>query len=106
MIMAKTKRVSYSEAITKVCDSIILANNLPELDPTIYDDLANKIDSDRPVDIFQWFITDCSESDIEYANKTFPELLFAHSEALDLYILCVPFYGMSWDDYKVTEIQD
>lgn len=47
-------------------------------------------------DIFQWFLTDCTESDVEYLESTFG-LLFTYSEMLDLYILCVDHYGTCWD---------
>jgi hypothetical protein len=47
-------------------------------------------------DIYQWYLTDCSESDVEYLEKTFG-LLFTYSDNLDLYILCVDHFGTSWD---------
>ena len=48
----------------------------------------------------QWFITDCSQSDVEYLEKSF-NLLFTYSELLDKYILCVDHWGTSWDYVKI-----
>lgn len=54
-------------------------------------------------EIFQWFITNCSQSDVEYLTKTFG-LLFTYSNMLDCYILCVTHFGTMWSgvDWETT----
>ena len=58
---------------------------------SFYDD-----ESDSYTEIFQWFISDCTESDVEYLEKYF-DLKFTYSDMLDCYILCVTHFGTSWD---------
>lgn len=80
---------------TKWCNnSYIMCNNIPEVDNTIYDNLRFELDD--TIEIYQWFITDASESDVEYLEEHFG-LLFTYSELLDCFILCVDHYGTSWD---------
>lgn len=52
-------------------------------------------------DIYQWFITNCTDDDVEYLEKTFG-LLFTYSDLLDKYILCVDHFGTSWDYVEWT----
>lgn len=47
-------------------------------------------------EIYQWYITDCSEFDVSYLRKTFG-LIFTYSDLLERYILCVTHYGTGWD---------
>lgn len=55
------------------------------------------------VEIYQWYITDCSKWDMEYLRDTFG-LLFTYSNLLDCYILCVTHWGTGWDyvDWHTT----
>ena len=48
------------------------------------------------IDIFQFYLTSLSLSDVEFLEEHFG-LLFAYSELLDVYVLCVDHYGTSWD---------
>lgn len=58
---------------------------------------------DDQVEIYQWYITDCSKWDMEYLRDTFG-LLFTYSDMLDCYILCVTHFGTKWDyvDWHTT----
>lgn len=58
---------------------------------------------DDQVEIYQWYITDCSKWDMEYLRDTFG-LLFTYSDMLDCYILCVTHFGTGWDyvDWHTT----
>ena len=90
---------TYREAVHWCNNNIILCNNIQELDQSIYDNMRfNSYDeeNDQYTEIFQWFITDCSEGDVEYLEKNFG-LLFTYSDMLNKYILCVDHYGTSWD---------
>ena len=53
-------------------------------------------DGEDRVEIYQWYITDCSKWDVEYLIKTFG-LLFTYSDLLDCYILCATHFGTGWD---------
>ena len=58
---------------------------------------------DDQVEIYQWYITDCSKWDMEYLRDTFG-LLFTYSDMLDCYILRVTHFGTGWDyvDWHTT----
>ncbi len=49
-----------------------------------------------PVEIYQWYITDCSQGDVRYLSEAFG-LIFTYSDLLDCYVLCVTHYGTAWD---------
>ena len=59
-------------------------------------DEENDDDDIYEPEIFQWLITDCSESDVKYLRETFG-LQFTYSNLLDRYILCVTHWGTGWD---------
>lgn len=88
------RNTNYYNAVHYLHSSLVLCNNLPEVDPSVYDNFRFELDDDR--DIFQWFITDCTENDVEWLEKSFG-LLFTYSDALDVYVLCVDHYGTMWD---------
>lgn len=48
-------------------------------------------------EIFQYYITDLSDDDVEWRRKVFPDIVYHFSEKLDSWILCVTHYGTSWD---------
>lgn len=95
----KNYYTTYDRATKWLHNNLILCNNITEIDPSVYDyfrfDL--KDEEGNYTEIFQWFITDCSESDVEYLEKSF-NLLFVYSPLLDKYILCVDHWGTSWDN--------
>lgn len=90
---------TYSVAVHWLHNNLIIQNNICEIDEQVYDNMRFNFyndEDDAYTDIFQWFITDCSEDDVEYLEKHFG-LLFTYSSLLDKYILCVDNYGTSWD---------
>ena len=90
---------NYKVAVNWLGNSLILCNDIPEKDCSIYDNMRfNSYDeeNDTYTEIFQWYLTDCTESDVEYLEEHFG-LLFTYSDMLDLYVLCVDHYGTSWD---------
>lgn len=94
----KTTYTTYKEAVNWLHNSFVLCNNIQDIDQSIYDNIRfNYFDEDdEPMEIFQWYITDCSQSDVEYLEKYF-SLKFTYSDMLDCYILCVTHWGTSWD---------
>lgn len=89
---------NYSVAVNWLGNSRVLCNNIQSIDSSIWDNARFDFydEEDNPIDIYQLFITDCDERDVEYLEDTFG-LLFTYSELLDAWILCVDHYGTSWD---------
>ena len=97
--ITKTFLTSYKEAVNWLHNSYVLCNNIPQIDESIWDNMEFNYyneETDSYEDIYQWYITDCSEWDVKYLQKHF-ELKFTYSDKLDCYILCVDHYGTSWD---------
>lgn len=84
----KTYKTNYSVAVNWCNNALILCNNITEIDPSIYDNMRFELfdeEDGTQKDIYQWFITDCTDDDVEYLEKTFG-LLFTYSDLLDKYI--------------------
>lgn len=110
--MANEKHyTSYSVATKWLNNSYILCNNLPEIDPTVWENMiiqsdndTDNVDDEYLDEIFQWYITDCTRDDVNWLQKTFSDISFTYSELLDCYVLCVTHYGTSWD-YVPVEVK-
>lgn len=90
---------TYKEAVHWLSNDLIMQNDICEIDNQVYDYMRFSTydeDNETYTDIFQWFITNCSEDDVEYLERHFG-LLFTYSPLLDKYILCVDHLGTSWD---------
>lgn len=85
---------TYDIAVHWLNNNYILCNNIVEVDPSIYEDLDTEC--------YQYYLSDCSLEDIIFLTKNFSGIYFAYSEVLDLYVLCVPHYGTSWDYVPCT----
>lgn len=97
---------TYSKAVDWCGNNIVLCNNIVDIDPTIWDNFQTPIyneEEDRYTEIYQWYVTDCSEMDVEWLTKNF-DLLFTYSEKLDCYILAVDHFGTSWS-YVACEVK-
>lgn len=92
-----TKQTTYSIAANWLGHSYVLANNITQ-DTSIFDNFRFEFydENEKPVEIYQWYITDANESDVEWLEDTFG-LLFTYSELLDCFILCVDHCGTGWD---------
>lgn len=98
--MKNFKHFTTYRIATKWCNnSLILCNNIAEIDESIFEnvrfDYYNE-ESDSYIDIFQYFLTDCSESDVEFLENNF-DLKFTYSDKLDSFVLCVDHLGTGWD---------
>jgi hypothetical protein len=90
---------TYAEAVKSLNNSYILLNNIVDIDNSVYDNMRFSDydeETDSYTEIYQWFISDCNEGDVEYLERNFG-LLFTYSDLLDKYILCVDHYGTSWN---------
>jgi len=90
----KTYSSNYAKAIHSYGNSFVMCNNLPEIDPTIWDNVSENFDWDK--EVFQYFISDCSEEDTRYLMEFYPSLCFTYSEKLECYILLVTHFGTAW----------
>ena len=85
--------ISYKNAVEYFNNSLILCNNISEIDEYLWEncELCN-----AEQDYYQYFLTDCTKDDAERLHKWFG-LNFLYSEKLELYVLAVEHWGTSWD---------
>ena len=102
------RKTSYAKAVKYCNNSFVLCNNIAEIDPTVYENMqfeSYNEETRQYTEIFQWYITDASEGDIEFLEESFG-LLFTYSNALDCYVLCVDHWGTSWDYVPCSVLND
>ncbi len=94
----KTYKTNYDVAVHWCGNHYILCNSIGEIDQSVYGNMRFNVfdEEENPIEIYQWFLSDCSESDVAYLEEQFG-LQFTYSEMLGLYILCVTHCGTSWD---------
>ena len=95
----ETFYTTYAEAVKWLNNSLVLCNNIPDVDSSVWENTRFSTydeETEEYTEIYQWYITDCNESDVEYLEKHFG-LLFTYSDVLDTFILCVDHYGTSWN---------
>lgn len=96
---------NYLDAVNYFNNHRVLCNNMMKLDSeTWFDNLwGNWYDDDEEMpEIYQTYITDCSEDDARYLCDWFG-LLFYWSETLEAFILCVPHWGTHWSGVSVED---
>ena len=101
------KKVSYRTLLNKLNINVILCNNIVEVDEFLYDNIicgeVYNEEEDTYNEIYQYYIMDANEWDIENIKKHYSnEFIIAYSDKLDLYILMVDHFGTSWD-YVLTD---
>lgn len=93
---------NYSVAVHWLNNSLIMCNEIPEVDPSVLDNMRFYLyeeDEDgyeEELEIYQWYLTDCSDFDVKFLEEHFG-LKFTYSDLLGLYVLCVTHHGTSWD---------
>lgn len=97
---------NYLDAVNYFNNHRVLCNNAMKLDAeswfdNLWGDWFDE-DSEEMPEIYQTYITDCSEDDVRYLCDWFG-LLFYYSETLDCFILCVPHWGTSWSYVSVED---
>lgn len=116
--MTENKEIHYySEIAEKLNNNLVLCNNIAEVDGCIYNNMVygeywvedfKKQEEGEDVEypnIYQYFLLDCQEYQIENLQHHYPELIYSYSEVLDLFVLCVPHCGTSWN-YVETEYRE
>lgn len=98
-------KFSYSQAVHWLGNHLI---RMPEiLMPHISARFDEFNENGQPIEIFQYFLTDCSEGDVEFLEESFGLLFYEYPEE-GFFILAVPHWGTSWDmiewiDYITNE---
>ena len=90
---------NYKVAANWCGNALILCNDIPQLDPSVIENMRFETyneEEDTYKEIYQWFLTDCNEFDMQFLEEHFG-LLFTYSDLLGLWVLCVDHYGTSWD---------
>lgn len=90
---------TYAIAANWLGNKLILCNDIPSIDNSVFDNVRFELydeENDCYNEIYQWFLTDCSQSEVEYLEEHFG-LQFTYSDMLGLYVLCVDHWGTSWD---------
>lgn len=103
------KRVSYRTLLKYYDMTPILCNNIENIDEFLYDNIeVGSIydeEEDTYTDIFQYFIINLTEWELEDIKEKYSdELIICYSPKLENYILCVDHFGTSWD-YVLTDIE-
>lgn len=106
--MEKIYKTNYYKAVHFLGNNLIRLNNIPEIDDSVYENFQTFPEDQE---VFQWYLTDCTDDDVKYLTKHF-DLLFTYSDKLDLWVLCVTHFGTMWKgvswetDLKVAEDND
>ena len=93
-----TKFTTFNIATHWIDGGLVLCNNIAEIDESIWGNerFSTEDEEGNQVEIFQYFLTSWSESDVEWLEKTFG-LLFTYSDKLNCFVLCVDHWGTMWD---------
>jgi len=103
------KYCSFRTAVKWGGNSIVLLNNVCELDEEFYPYealLTGEEEDESPPEIFQYYITDLSDDTVEWSRKAFPDVTYHYSEKLGSWILLVTHYGTSWDYVATPYVGD
>lgn len=96
--MKKTLYTTYNIAAHWIEGGLVLCNNIAEVDESVFDNMRFDYydeENDSYTEIFQWYLTNFSENEVEYLEETFG-LLFTYSDKLDCFVLCVDHWGTMW----------
>lgn len=101
----KTNFISYADAVKRFGNSYVLCNNVTTIDTEMWENMWGdffKEDEETLIDIYQYYITDCSETDVKFLTKWY-DLKFLYSEVLDCFVLCVDHWGTSWTGVMIED---
>ncbi len=93
------KKASYKTIVDLYVNDLVLCNNIPEVDTSIWDNVTF---DDYEIEIYQYYL--CNLSDWQKQKALEAGLLLSYSNLLDLDILCVDHFGTSWD-YVLTDVE-
>lgn len=93
--------------------SLILCNNITEVDESFFEDnpevfysMDTEEDDDEPemLEPYQFYLTNCDKRDVDYLNSWGVRL--GYSEALDLYVLPIYDFGTGWGAFSYSKEVD
>jgi transcriptional regulator with XRE-family HTH domain len=88
------------QQIAERLGSMILCNNIVNIDNSILENIeTNK--NIKDIEIFQYYLLDITSNTVDYFKRKYKDLIFSYSEILDVYVLCVDFFGISWEDVEI-----
>lgn len=110
----ETYSTTYAVAASWGGCETILCNNVAYIDENLFDETIGYepisyededeeeegYEEDRYPEIYQFYLTNCSEDYCRFLNEHFG-LMFAYSEILDLWVLLVDHCGTSWDYVEI-----
>ena len=70
------KKTTYSIAINWLRPSLVLCNNIAEIDQSVFDNARFSFydeDEEMETEIFQWYLTNLSLDDVKWIEKNFPD---------------------------------
>lgn len=97
------KYTTYNIATHWIDGGLVLCNDIGKIDESIFSN--ERFNTEEDGEIYQWFLTSYSESDVEWLEKTFG-LLFTYSEKLDCFVLCVDHWGTMWSSVPCEVFND
>jgi transcriptional regulator with XRE-family HTH domain len=88
------------QQIAERLGSMILCNNIVNIDNSILENIeTNK--NIKDIEIFQYYLLDITSNTADYFKRKYKDLIFSYSEILDVYVLCVDFLGIRWEDVEI-----
>lgn len=89
---------TYADAVSSI-SNMVLCNEIAKIDDDVFfenvcEATLNEDDEDY-TEIYQYYITDCSDSDVDYLRSRY-DLLFAWCEKLSVWVLLVTHWGTAW----------
>lgn len=106
----ENKRASYRTLVEYFIGDIVLCNNIPQIDDTIYENVVvgNLFDEETEeyVDIYQFYLCNVNEFDInclKELTKDNNDIILSYSDVLECNVLMVDHFGTSWG-YVLTSV--
>ena len=90
------RKTTYADAVSSI-GNMVLCNDIIKLDDDVFIENVCEATSegDSFMDVYQYFITDCSDGDVDYLRRRY-ELRFAWCEKLSVWVLLVTHCGTMW----------
>ena len=100
----KTYSTTYAVATSYIGGSLILCNNIEQVDEELLYGETIGLECDEETEeypeIYQYYLTSWRKDEVEWLNKHFG-LMFAYSEVLGLWVLLVDHCGAAWSCIEV-----